>query len=192
MCYFIFSYNIPILNSHMLKDEGYEPIFVGFLMTYTAFCYACGLPLEQLLTSKVTKRGCIFIGLCMQSAGVVISGQSSVLHYGNAGIFAIVGLTIFGFGTTFVTIPAMPEILDSIEERKSNFNELALQNRVAGYFIVCQGLGESAGPLVSSLLKQELGFRNTQYALGVFVACFLAIYISACGVHGFFSLNKKV
>lgn len=151
----------------MLKDKSYEPIFVGFLMTYTAFCYACGLPLEPFMTSKVTKRGCIFIGLYMQSVGVVISGQKSAFNYGNSGIFAIIGLTIFGFGTTFATIPATPEILDYIEERKSNFNELSLQNRVAGYFIVYQGLGEIAGPLVSSILKKELSFRSTQYALGI-------------------------
>ena len=102
----------------MLKDKGYEPIFVGFLITYTAFFYACGLPLEQFMTSKVTKRGCIFIGLYMQSVGVVISGQKNVFNYGNSGIFAIILLTIIGFGTTFATIPATPEILDSIEERK--------------------------------------------------------------------------
>lgn len=161
-------------------------------MTYTAFCYACGLPLEQVVTSKVSKRGCIFIGLTMQATGIVISGQGSLFNYGNAGIFAIIGLTIFGFGTTFVTIPIMPEILDSIDERKTNYNEIALQNRVSGYFIVCQGLGESAGPLVSSILEKAYGFRMTQYALGVFVTCFLFIYITACGVHGFFSKDKKV
>lgn len=54
-----------------------------------------------------------------------------------------------------VTIPVMPEILESIEEasKDSSFDEQALYNSVSGYFVVCQGIGESFGPLTSALLS---------------------------------------
>jgi hypothetical protein len=63
-----------------------------------------------------------------------------------------------------VTIPIMPEILDSIEERKDlseNMNEHVLHNNLSGYFVMCQGLGESLGPLTSSVLERKIEFRPT-------------------------------
>jgi hypothetical protein len=44
-----------------------------------------------------------------------------------------------GIGMGFVTIPVMPEILDSIEEdpRFINYDEQHLYNICSGYFIVC-------------------------------------------------------
>jgi hypothetical protein len=40
----------------------------------------------------------------------------------NPGFFSVIGLAIFGIGMGFVTIPVMPEILDSIEEDPSFVN----------------------------------------------------------------------
>jgi hypothetical protein len=49
------------------------------------------------------------------------------------------GLAIFGIGMGFVTLPVMPEILDSIDEdpRFINKDEQLLYNNCSGYFIVC-------------------------------------------------------
>ena len=96
----------------------------------------------------------------------------------------MVGLAIFGSGSAMVTIPVMPEILDAIEERKDlteNMNEIMLHNNVSGYFVMCQGLGESLGPFTSSMLENKIDFRPTQKVMAYGVFIFLVVYLIFCG-----------
>lgn len=44
ICYFVMSFNTPILNTH-LDDVGYSPVFFGFAMTSVSFCYAVSMPI---------------------------------------------------------------------------------------------------------------------------------------------------
>ena len=105
----------------------------------------------------------LFLGLLFQSSGVLITGTDELSTWYNPGFFVIFGLIIFGFATAMVTIPVMPEILDAIEEANEgeDFNEESLHNNLSGYFVVAQGLGESLGPLTSSLLENRYEFRAT-------------------------------
>ena len=70
----------------------------------------------------------------------MISGIENVKGWYNPGFFALIGLSIFGFGTAMVTIPVLPEILDAVEENEKlskNMDEEKLYNHVSGYFVVC-------------------------------------------------------
>jgi hypothetical protein len=91
------------------------------------------------LTKKISKRGVLFIGLSLQTIGVIVSGIEKVNVFENPGFFSLIGLAIFGIGMGFVTIPVMPEILDSIEEDPSfvYYDEQHLYNTCSGYFSVC-------------------------------------------------------
>lgn len=101
--------------------------------------------------------------MIIQIIGITISGIEKVEDFYNPGIFAIIGLVIFSLGMALVTIPVMPEILDAIEDepnKPSNINEQEMYNKLAGYFIMCQGLGESVGPFTTSCLDQHMTFRK--------------------------------
>lgn len=105
----------------------------------------------------------------------------------------MLGLVLFGVGTAMVTIPVMPEILEAIEKNpllRGTFNELTMQNNVAGYFIVCQAIGETCGPLSSSFLKLQYSFRPAQQILNIGVTVFLILYILIVGFKDFF-LNPQ-
>lgn len=95
----------------------------------------------------------------------------------------------------FSIIPVMPEIIEGIEAHPKfafAYDELTLQNNLAGYFICSQALGEALGPLVSSLLDQGIEFRNTQLTLCIFVTAFLIVYILSFGIFGFFKYKPHV
>ena len=57
--------------------------------------------------------------------------------------------------------------------------------------MVCQALGETFGPVSSSLLERNIEFRPTQKALGVGMALFLFTFILACEPMNFFRVNKR-
>lgn len=104
-------------------------------------------------------------------------------------------MVLLGIGTAMVTIPVMSEIMEAIEQHpkwKGKFNEFVMQNNVSGYFIVCQALGETVGPLTSSSLRLHLHFRPAQQMMGLIVTTFLIAYIGSCGVAGFFRKNFSI
>jgi len=112
---------------------------MGLSMASVSITYMMSMPIVFFLTKRISKRGVLFIGLSLQTIGVIVSGTEKLNSFENPGFFSLVGLAIFGIGMGFVTIPVMPEILDSIEEdpRFINYDEQHLYNICSGYFIVC-------------------------------------------------------
>ena len=62
---------------------------------------------------------------------------------------------------------------------------------MAGYFICFQAVGETLGPLISSLLERNIDFRPTQKVLGIIVTLFLISYMISCGIYGFFTYKPQ-
>lgn len=82
----------------------------------------------------------------------------------------------------FVVIPIMPELLESIEEDPElNYDEEELNQNVSGMFIAAQGIGETVGPILGSVLESEYGFSNSQDIIAVSTTIFLLAYILICG-----------
>ena len=56
-----------------------------------------------------------------------------------------------------------------------------LTNNISGYFIVSQAIGETVGPLLSTVIRSNLSFRITQYLLGAYTIVLLILYVLFCG-----------
>ena len=92
------------------------------------------------------------MGYALISTGLFFVGPSKVLGLYNSPAYIILGLALLGFGGGMVIIPIMPELIDSIEERYTIHNENELHNQISGLFIAFQGIGETLGPILGSLL----------------------------------------
>ena len=77
LCYFVMSFNTSILNTH-LDNEGYSPVFFSIAFCCVSVCYALSMPLVTTMVKKMPKRGVLFIGLTLQTTGVLISGLTSI------------------------------------------------------------------------------------------------------------------
>ena len=108
------SYNTPLLTNHT-KSEGFSPSFSSIVMCSVAISYV----LMSLIVTKfykiISKRGVIFIGMILSITGIIITGTVNLGTFKNVPFFIVLGLTTFGFGLAMVTIPVLPEMLDSIE-----------------------------------------------------------------------------
>ena len=113
--YFAMSFNVPLISNH-LNSEGYSPMFTGFSMASVSIAYMISMPLVFKMTDCISRRGVIFIGLVLLVNGILITGLDHIYSFVNPGLFTLVGLAVFGFGFAFISIPVMPEILESIEE----------------------------------------------------------------------------
>ena len=163
LAYFVMSFNTPLLGNH-LTEKGYSPVFMGSSMITASLCYIISMVIVSSLTRKMSKKGVLCIGLAFQTIGCLISGMDQFNNWYNPGFFTISGITLIGLGMGMSLIPVMPEIIEGIESHPRfsyNYDEIKLQNNLAGYFICCQAIGEALGPLMSSLLEREIEFRNT-------------------------------
>ena len=192
--YFVTSFNTPLISNH-LTEKGYSPVFMGSSMITASTFYIISMFVVATLTKCMSKKGVLLIGLFIQMIGCLISGMDRIHEFYYPSLFTILGISIMGMGMGMSLIPVMPEIIEGIESHPKfafAYDEITLQNNLAGYFICCQALGEALGPLASSLLERGIEFRNTQISLCIFITLFLIIYLLSCGVFGFFKYKQHV
>ena len=58
-----------------------------------------------------------------------------------------------GFGCGMIIIPTMPDMIESVEPKYPNIDETELHNNISGLFIAFQGIGETTGPILGSVLE---------------------------------------
>ena len=171
VAWFVVSGNVPLVNTY-LDSKGYSPLYIGLQFSLVCVMYALANPAVQFLKTKMPKRALLTIGMLLQAVGVFITGICGIkflekydvyrVRFNTPYCFSVVGFLIFGFGTGFVTIPVLPEIMEGVEEKFGDtYNKKVFCNNLSGYFIVSQALGEFFGPLLCSYIASQIKFRPT-------------------------------
>jgi hypothetical protein len=91
-----------------------------------------------LLTQKMQKRGVILIGFVQISFAMLMIGGSDIFDFQKQPVFVFLGLCIIGLSVGMITIPVLPEMLDSIEEDSSiggRYDLESIENYISGLFI---------------------------------------------------------
>lgn len=79
--------------------------------------YAFTTPFMYLLTQRMRKRGVILIGYILISvAMLMIGGSESLFEFQKQPVFIFLGLVILGLSMGMVSIPVLPEMLETVEE----------------------------------------------------------------------------
>jgi hypothetical protein len=103
----------------------------------------------------------MLIGFKLIAVSMLMIGGSDFLQFQKQPVFIFLGLCILGLSVGMITIPALPEMLDSIEEDQSisrRYDIESIENYISGLFIGFQSVGEAAGPITSSILTDGFGF----------------------------------
>ena len=194
-CYTL-SFNMPLINTY-LDSIGYKPYFIGICISLAAFSYALGMPIVVMMTSKIQRRGVIFIGMFVMIVGFSLVGSGKFFKTQSVAALVISGMCIFGLGFSMIMGPVIPELLQALEQsefyKARNIDTKALCNNIAGYAILGQGLGESFGPMSSSLLELKLKYNiyDCQHLLAFVMVVINLVYFITCGNLQFFG-NAEV
>ena len=97
---------------------GFSPAFIGVCFAIPGVIYAALSPIMYLFTEKLPKRAVILIGIVLMAIGMFFVGTSKTLGLENNPAMIILGLMIIGASAGMISIPVLPEMLDSVEERK--------------------------------------------------------------------------
>ena len=146
-----------------MTKYGFSPAFIGFCFAVPGVIYAAISPLMYLFTQRMPKRAVILLGILLMSIGMFCVGTSKSLGLENNPAMIILGLMVIGAASGMISIPVLPEMLESIEEQNDlNYNMEELNNYISGIFVTCTGAGEFIGPVLSSFLNEKYGFREAQ------------------------------
>ena len=80
----------------------------------------------------------MLIGFMLISISMFMIGGSDFLAFQKQPVFIFLGLCILGLSVGLITIPALPEMLESIEQDKSirgRYDLQSIENYISGLFI---------------------------------------------------------
>lgn len=143
-----------------MKRFGFSPAFIGLCFAVPGIIYAALSPLMYLLTERLPKRLVILIGIIFMAIGMFFVGTSKTMGLENNPAMIMLGMMIIGCSAGMISIPVLPEMLESIELNPNlKYNPEELENYLSGLFVISTGLGEAVGPTLSSCLNEAYGFR---------------------------------
>lgn len=97
------------------------------------------------------------------SIGNCLVGTSEFLGAEHDSSMILIGLCCIGWAASLMSIPCLPEMLETIELDGLNSNKEydpdEANNVVSGLFVTAGGLGEMVGPILASILVKMFDFR---------------------------------
>lgn len=120
-------------------------IFAGPVLVYAIMCV-----FVIKLTKIIPKRAVITIGILMLGSSLFFVSRSAPLP--NSAYCIIVGTLITGVGMPMFAIPVLPELIEAIEASDLNYNSDNLTDAITSIFATANGIGETLGPFLNSIL----------------------------------------
>ena len=99
-----------------MHKYGFSPAFIGVCFAVPGVIYAALSPIMYLFTERLPKRAVILIGIVAMAIGMFFVGTSKTLGLENNPAMIILGLMIIGAAAGMISIPVLPEMLDSVAE----------------------------------------------------------------------------
>jgi MFS family permease len=126
---------------------------------------------------------------------LIFYGPSKMLKMPEDWHLMLIGLMLMGCAITFCLIPALPEMIRSVENdfdnSKGEVNDVA-----SGVFNTALGVGQVSGPLMGSFLTHKFGFRNTTDFLSLYALGFWVVYFifgnGVSALRNIFKSNKEL
>lgn len=94
------------------------------------------------------------------------------------------GLMAIGISAALIMIPALPEMMDTIEQDIdfcAAYERKDIETVVSSVFVTFHSIGEAVGPMLNSILLSTYGFRRAHELLACYILGFALLYFLICG-----------
>lgn len=152
-------------------DTQLEPIFetrleefdmsifqVGLMFTIIPTTFVPSMLLVQLVPPSVDKRVILVIAAIGLGCGTFFNGPSTLLGLPEKLWPIFVGQALSGIFIALLVIPCLPEMITGASKRFKRKQAQQVITLSSGLFNASLGLGQTIGPLLSSLLFDLYGF----------------------------------
>mmetsp|Transcript_42269 Transcript_42269/g.57487 ORF Transcript_42269/g.57487 Transcript_42269/m.57487 type:complete len:108 (+) Transcript_42269:449-772(+) len=100
---------------HLEQHYGLPESSMGLYFGLPAIIYVLNTPMITCYTRCLSRRGVVLIGLIIIAIGSFLIGTSPLIHLPDETGYVLVGLCMYGFGGACITVPLLPEVIDTLE-----------------------------------------------------------------------------
>ena len=166
----------PTLALHLISYEGFTKFWIGMYFAIPAIAYIVNTLLVSSYCKVFSRRGVIFFGLACFSVSIFLLGTSPLLGIRDSPKIIFTGLMLLGFSAAMISIPLIPEVINSVESQLPDLAGEDLNNVISGCFNSGMGVGEALGPIASGILVESYGFRTSTDLVAVTIAIFTILF----------------
>ena len=160
-------------------------------MLYASIC-----PFVYLLTARMQKRGILVIGYVIIIFGQLMIGGSDMLdllNFEGNPTFIFVGLMLLGIAGGLVSIPVLPEMVETYEQDEvltQLYDKKQVEILISGLFVSCSSVGEILGPIMAANLAHYYSFGLAQDVYATVLIVFIILYFLFAGNFSMFGRAK--
>ena len=127
------------MGSIQLESYGYSNELISLTCVFPPILYSLTCPFIYLLSKNMHKRGIIVIGLTLLIISLqMIGGSDYPFQFQYQPELIFLGLCLMGSSAGFLSIPALPEMMESYEivnEFQTKYDKEQAQDLISGIFI---------------------------------------------------------
>ena len=184
--YTCLSFLTPTLAIH-LNTYSLDTTMISIFFALPALMYILGAMALPCLSGLVSRRCIIFVACALLVLGVFLVGSSPLLKMRDTPKTIFSGLMVLGIAGSAISIPVLPEMLDSITQVYPGLrNSQEVNDVTAGFFNGFLGIGETAGPLLASVLVPSMGFRSACDGLALTLLVYTLLFFIFNGASDIF------
>lgn len=174
----------PSISIH-LKEHGFQPDQIPLIISLTALCFGIISPFMHKLTKCVPKRGVLLFGQILVTLALLMICNSTMIYgFKDSKEVMLIGLMFLGFSGGLNMIPALPEMMDTIEfddDFCSYYEKKDIETVISSVFVTFHSIGEAVGPLSNSIMMSYFGYRRAHEILAVWILIYAMLYFVVCG-----------
>ena len=180
----------PTFTKHM-HDYTNSTILISVMFSIGTFAYAFSMPIMSILPKRFDRRIWLMIGLLLSSISGFFLGPETLLNLPHNIVFVIIGISILGVGCAFSMVPSIPEFMHIGHQLYPEEKE-AIGDMSSGLFNSAYSAGALIGPIAGGYLESYFGFARAESFWGIFIFCYLILYMTLGGAfRAFKSVFKK-
>ena len=188
---FAFFYE-PVLAIRLETGFEMDSNNIGYVFAVAGVTYGFGAVMVGQICNKTNRKYLVLTGFLILSLGMFLFGPSKTMGFPNDLKVLMSGFGLIGLSLAFVTIPVIPEVLDTVTEmyHKENIASAKLNDRVAGLNATFLGLGQMIAPILGGSLVDSLGFKAATDTIAICSLFVAVVYFCALILPGLLHVSE--
>jgi MFS family permease len=187
----------PMLSTHLV-EMGVKPALSGYGFTTNCLVYSFGSLGMGILCTKWERRYVLLLSCAICAVSLYIMAPSAIIGLPNETWLIFVGLGLLGVGVAGLTVPIMPEMVESVmedfgltadegadddsensEEEETDPVEAEICDRASTIYNMAYAMGCGLAPVLGGYINGKVGFRECVTTFAFACTCLFVFYLIA-------------
>ena len=172
----------PGFSNYLIDEFGLDENQSSFFFSFNIFTYLITLQFLRCVVDLMNPKLVIGIGWVFNSAFILLIAPDVYLPHNY--VLIIVGLCLMGVCTCFISVPAVVELINIINQ-ETDYEEDEANDLGSAIYNFAYSLGQAVGPLLGGFLIETVGFVraneiNAIINIVLFIPYLIVMIVDSC------------